>query len=188
MRGRCVSDHMVRESFLSPGRWTRIRHRKYIDRQGLERRRIGTRQGQNHLNCVHEAVNQRQMIQNGGTKHAERSFRRFAWISKYYELLIRFFTPSGGSKIRKYPFLWKWKDLFPWNLAGCFGRTFGQTLGTEDSRGKYRRLLYDSAKFLSQKSENVIFEKKNRWNPTTEKCILVLFKHFCFKFEGFFRQ
>ena len=99
------------------------------------------------------------MIQNGGTKHAERSFRRFAWISKYYELLIRFFTSSGGSKIRKYPFCENERTFFPETWQAVLEGHFGQTLG-RDSRGKGRQLLYDSTKFLPQKSENLIFEKK----------------------------
>jgi len=99
------------------------------------------------------------MIQNGGTKHAERSFRRFAWISKYYELLIRFLHLLGVLKLENILFCENERTFFPETWQAVSKGHFGQTLG-RDSRGKYRRLLYGSTKFLSQKSENLIFEKK----------------------------
>ena len=104
MRGRCVSGHVVR------GRSSRVRHRKYINREGLKRRRTGTRQGKRVLS--YPSPMERERDRGVGERTWERGWNlRCRWERR---LLLPLMHAEKGRRPLSGPFSSLRSERFHW--------------------------------------------------------------------------
>ena len=86
-RGRCVSCHVDRASFSRP--FVRDTSPKYIDLEGLGRRRTGTKQVKDHKKRYRMLPRKTRVSENFGP--ISKSWKCFWWVSE--SRICRFFFP-----------------------------------------------------------------------------------------------